>query len=161
MSSSNGIAAGSCGSYGGYAQVGSNDPSSPYTDNAAGGITTGHCYRYEYVVSDNVGNTTTYTSPDVMVDTSGPSAPSVSLSSATGNTYINGTTAYINAQAGKSGSFPDLQIEDGAKRCKLPGLPKGVSETQPLDFHSPYGCSKGTGDQYTKPTMLASMDCAR
>ena len=105
LSSSNGIAAGSCGSYGGYAQVGSNDPSSPYTDNAAGGITTGHCYRYEYVVSDNVGNTTTYTSPDVMVDTTGPSAPSLSLSSATGNTYINGTTAYINAQAGKSGSF--------------------------------------------------------
>ena len=25
----------------------------------------------------------------------------------------------------------------------------GVSETQPLDFHSPYGCSKGAADQYT------------
>jgi CDP-paratose 2-epimerase len=24
----------------------------------------------------------------------------------------------------------------------------GVSESQPLDFHSPYGCSKGTADQY-------------
>src|SRR6202165_2706354 len=23
-------------------------------------------------------------------------------------------------------------------------------ETTPLDFHSPYGCSKGTGDQYTR-----------
>jgi len=23
-------------------------------------------------------------------------------------------------------------------------------ETQPLDFHSPYGCSKGTGDQYVR-----------
>jgi CDP-paratose 2-epimerase len=29
-------------------------------------------------------------------------------------------------------------------------LPQGVSETQPLDFHSPYGCSKGTGDQYMR-----------
>ncbi|MBE2223044.1 MAG: SDR family NAD(P)-dependent oxidoreductase [Anaerolineae bacterium] len=26
--------------------------------------------------------------------------------------------------------------------------PYGISETYPLDFHSPYGCSKGTGDQY-------------
>ncbi len=24
----------------------------------------------------------------------------------------------------------------------------GVSEAQPLDFHSPYGCSKGAADQY-------------
>jgi CDP-paratose 2-epimerase len=28
-------------------------------------------------------------------------------------------------------------------------LPLGVPETQPLDFHSPYGCSKGVADQYT------------
>lgn len=28
-------------------------------------------------------------------------------------------------------------------------LPYGVPETQPLDFHSPYGCSKGVADQYT------------
>lgn len=26
----------------------------------------------------------------------------------------------------------------------------GVSETQALDFHSPYGCSKGAGDQYVR-----------
>lgn len=25
---------------------------------------------------------------------------------------------------------------------------KGISEKQPLDFHSPYGCSKGSADQY-------------
>ena len=24
----------------------------------------------------------------------------------------------------------------------------GISETEPLDFHSPYGCSKGSADQY-------------
>jgi CDP-paratose 2-epimerase len=28
------------------------------------------------------------------------------------------------------------------------GNPWGVSESQPLDFHSPYGCSKGAADQY-------------
>ena len=29
-------------------------------------------------------------------------------------------------------------------------LARGVSETAPLDFHSPYGCSKGTADQYVR-----------
>ena len=29
-------------------------------------------------------------------------------------------------------------------------LPGGVDESQPLDFHSPYGCSKGAGDQYVR-----------
>ncbi len=27
-------------------------------------------------------------------------------------------------------------------------FPHGIAENFPLDFHSPYGCSKGTGDQY-------------
>ncbi|MBI5134441.1 MAG: GDP-mannose 4,6-dehydratase [Candidatus Taylorbacteria bacterium] len=27
---------------------------------------------------------------------------------------------------------------------------EGISEKQPLDFHSPYGCSKGAGDQYVR-----------
>jgi CDP-paratose 2-epimerase len=29
-------------------------------------------------------------------------------------------------------------------------FPQGIPETQPLDFHSPYGCSKGAGDQYVR-----------
>jgi CDP-paratose 2-epimerase len=28
--------------------------------------------------------------------------------------------------------------------------PNGTSESQPLDFHSPYGCSKGAADQYVR-----------
>jgi CDP-paratose 2-epimerase len=28
--------------------------------------------------------------------------------------------------------------------------PEGTSEMQPLDFHSPYGCSKGAADQYVR-----------
>jgi len=55
----------------------------------------------------------------------------------------------LNASTNKVyGKLPELQIEEEARRCKLPALPFGVAETQPLDFHSPYGCSKGTGDQY-------------
>jgi CDP-paratose 2-epimerase len=55
----------------------------------------------------------------------------------------------LNASTNKVyGKLPNLQIEEEAKRCRLPALPLGVAETHPLDFHSPYGCSKGTGDQY-------------
>jgi CDP-paratose 2-epimerase len=35
-------------------------------------------------------------------------------------------------------------------RYVLDGLPRGVSEDRPLDFHSPYGCSKGAADQYVR-----------
>src|SRR5436190_3684439 len=42
-----------------------------------------------------------------------------------------------------------------------------VSEEQPLDFHSPYGCSKGSADQYAReysrmyglPTVVFRMSC--
>ncbi len=44
---------------------------------------------------------------------------------------------------------------------------KGISESQPLDFHSPYGCSKGAADQYVRdyarmfdlPTTVLRMSC--
>jgi CDP-paratose 2-epimerase len=43
----------------------------------------------------------------------------------------------------------------------------GCPETQPLDFHSPYGCSKGAGDQYARdyarmyglPTVVFRQSC--
>jgi CDP-paratose 2-epimerase len=37
---------------------------------------------------------------------------------------------------------------DGAWRYR--DLPTGVDEKEPLDFHSPYGCSKGSADQYVR-----------
>jgi len=33
---------------------------------------------------------------------------------------------------------------------ELNGMTRPVSESQPLDFHSPYGCSKGAADQYVR-----------
>lgn len=36
------------------------------------------------------------------------------------------------------------------KRYSYIDLPQGVSEEMPLDFHSPYGCSKGSADQYVR-----------
>ncbi len=40
-------------------------------------------------------------------------------------------------------------VEDG-QRYRFADMAAGCSETWPLDFHSPYGCSKGAGDQYVR-----------
>ncbi|MEI6288804.1 MAG: GDP-mannose 4,6-dehydratase [Chloroflexota bacterium] len=48
------------------------------------------------------------------------------------------------------GGMEDVRVIDKGNRWEYEDLPNGASETQPLDFHSPYGCSKGTGDQYVR-----------
>ena len=48
------------------------------------------------------------------------------------------------------GGMDDVAIVEKATRYEYADLPNGVSEAQPLDFHSPYGCSKGAADQYTR-----------
>jgi len=48
------------------------------------------------------------------------------------------------------GGMEDLVIVEEPTRYRYRDLPNGIPETQPLDFHSPYGCSKGTGDQYVR-----------
>jgi CDP-paratose 2-epimerase len=46
------------------------------------------------------------------------------------------------------GGMEDVGIVERPTRYAYADLPRGVPETRPLDFHSPYGCSKGAGDQY-------------
>jgi len=46
------------------------------------------------------------------------------------------------------GGLKDAKVEENQTRYYLPEFPMGISEIQPLDFHSPYGCSKGVADQY-------------
>jgi CDP-paratose 2-epimerase len=48
------------------------------------------------------------------------------------------------------GKLDDLDVTERSLRCELVDLPCGVPETRPLDFYSPYGCSKGAGDQYVR-----------
>lgn len=60
---------------------------------------------------------------------------------------------------------PGMPVISG-KRYTIPGY-AGTAETQPLDFHSPYGCSKGAADQYVRdfgriyglPTVVLRMSC--
>ncbi len=48
------------------------------------------------------------------------------------------------------GGMEDERIEPTGSGYRYVDLPLGVPETYPLDFHSPYGCSKGAGDQYVR-----------
>jgi CDP-paratose 2-epimerase len=48
------------------------------------------------------------------------------------------------------GGMEDVQVVERATRWEYESLPHGCPESQPLDFHSPYGCSKGAGDQYVR-----------
>jgi len=48
------------------------------------------------------------------------------------------------------GGMDDVALAEDPTRWRYADLKNGCPESQPLDFHSPYGCSKGTGDQYVR-----------
>jgi len=48
------------------------------------------------------------------------------------------------------GGMDDVKVVEKGGRWEYESLPFGAAESQLLDFHSPYGCSKGTGDQYVR-----------
>ena len=68
------------------------------------------------------------------------------------------------------GTLGDLQFTSGATRYAPVDSfirERGIAETRPLDFHSPYGCSKGAADQYVidyartyrLPALVFRMSC--
>lgn len=48
------------------------------------------------------------------------------------------------------GGMEGAHVVERGGRYDYEALPEGVGEEQPLDFHSPYGCSKGAADQYVR-----------
>lgn len=48
------------------------------------------------------------------------------------------------------GGMEEVALAEDPTRWRYANLKEGCPESQPLDFHSPYGCSKGTGDQYVR-----------
>jgi CDP-paratose 2-epimerase len=46
------------------------------------------------------------------------------------------------------GGLEQAPTEERGERYEFVSHPEGVSEDMLLDFHSPYGCSKGAADQY-------------
>jgi CDP-paratose 2-epimerase len=76
--------------------------------------------------------------------------------------------AFLYASTNKVyGGMEDVEVVEKNMRFDYKDLPEGASESQPLDFHSPYGCSKGAGDQYTRdyhriyglPTVVLRQSC--
>jgi CDP-paratose 2-epimerase len=58
-------------------------------------------------------------------------------------------TILLNASTNKVyGKLSDIAVREGDRRYEFVDHPFGIAEMQPLDFHSPYGCSKGAADQY-------------
>lgn len=65
------------------------------------------------------------------------------------------------------GELEDLEIIEEPTRYQFKSLKNGVNESHSLDFHSPYGCSKGAGDQYVRdycrmydlPTIVFRQSC--
>jgi CDP-paratose 2-epimerase len=65
------------------------------------------------------------------------------------------------------GGMEGERVAEGDTNYYYEDLPLGVPETQNLDFHSPYGCSKGCGDQYVRdyariyslPTVVFRQSC--
>lgn len=59
--------------------------------------------------------------------------------------------AVLNASTNKVyGGMEVVGIVRVGNRYAYADHPHGIPESFPLDFHSPYGCSKGAGDQYTR-----------
>ncbi|MCE7917136.1 MAG: NAD-dependent epimerase/dehydratase family protein, partial [Nitrosomonas sp. PRO5] len=65
------------------------------------------------------------------------------------------------------GGMENIAIAESENRYSYRDFPNGIDENHPLDFHSPYGCSKGAADQYVRgyrriydlPTVVFRMSC--
>ena len=65
------------------------------------------------------------------------------------------------------GGMEEVVVIEGESDYAYRDYPLGIPETHPLDFHSPYGCSKGAGDQYVRdyariydlPTVVFRQSC--
>src|SRR5579863_6288934 len=65
------------------------------------------------------------------------------------------------------GGIDHVRIVERPTRYEFDSEAEGISESCPLDFHSPYGCSKGAADQYVRDyqriyglrTVVLRMSC--
>jgi CDP-paratose 2-epimerase len=48
------------------------------------------------------------------------------------------------------GAMKSVAVVEDETRYRYADQRPGISEDEPIDFHSPYGCSKGSGDQYVR-----------
>jgi hypothetical protein len=124
------------------------------------------CYSYKLAAGDVAGNNTSAVSAVVKVDRTAPTTPSLTLGNATGPaTFVSGTTVYLNAQAGKSGTFDvsatSTDPDTGIAKLTFPAL-AGFTSGGGDDTSSPYattyawsGAVAASGAQTVAATNLA------
>jgi hypothetical protein len=102
-------------------------------------FTTNGTYTIEYFSTDIAGNTETVETAGtvIRIDKTAPSAPALTLSAASGNSSVDDVNkrAYINPQAGDSGSFQVAATSTDAE--------SGISK---INFAALTGFSAGGGD---------------
>jgi large repetitive protein len=90
---------GSCTGFGSFSTIATN-PSLSYTDST---VTDGHCYQYQYLVSDNVGNTATYTNTNqAKIDRTAPTN-ALALGASPSHAFLSGNNLYFKSDT--TGSF--------------------------------------------------------
>lgn len=62
--------------------------------------------------------------------------------------YSPNTAVFFSSTNKVYGDLEQYEYEETEKRYICKQFPNGFDETVPLDFRSPYGCSKGAADQY-------------
>lgn len=62
--------------------------------------------------------------------------------------YSPQTAVFLSSTNKIYGDLEQYTYKETDSRYICEEFPKGFDETVPLDFHSPYGCSKGSADQY-------------
>ncbi len=146
------LTGGTCGTYAGWSNRGPDSPTSVYTDSA---VAAGFCYKYQYLVTDRVGNQHIATSASVSkIDYAGAvntttgllshwrlgEAPASltsydSFDTGAPNAAISGRDGEIGAHwtqtMGSGGDQIQISNEDRARRSSTPGWAVNTTSTSP------------------------------
>ncbi|HEY7396767.1 MAG TPA: Ig-like domain-containing protein [Gaiellaceae bacterium] len=128
-------------------------------------VASGLCAQYRYTVSDNVGNPTTYVSPNtVQVDLTDPAAPSLGLSESSPYEAVGGSTLYYNPSGSNSATFDvsatTSDADSGIDHVDFPTVFGGDSATATGPYTTTYSWSGGASASGAK-TVAATNGAGR
>ena len=156
LTSAGGTGNGTCGTFGSYSLVsGGSNPATPKSDT----VPDQACYSYQYVVTDTVGNATTYVSPSIKVDTSAPTITSFGVG-ATTNAYWPSGGATIYYRPTVAGSFTTTVVAtdaaSGIDDVAFPDLGTGWTSTPGGLGVNTYSWTAGPAAPGAKPLTVTN-----